>query len=840
MAEMNLVGRTLGRFEILAELGWGGMAVVYKARQTAPNRIVALKVALPELSRNPQYLARFHQEADSAAALEHPHIVPIYAVDEADGVHFIAMKYIAGQTLKELVEAQGALSVTQAAAILDQVAEALDYAHRCGIVHRDIKPSNIMIEQGGWVYLTDFGLARGMTTTGLTQSGMVMGTPEYMSPEQAEGQVEVGPASDIYALGVVVYELLTGALPFNDETPIAALVARLQRGPRPPREYRADLPMPVEDVVMQALARRPEARFAGAGELTQALKRAAGLDLGAQIPAAQSTIRLPKVEHSASPSYAAPRTGPTIIAPRPTTPPAVHAAAFAGSAAAHVSPTAERAPTPSGRVRRRGWAAVVLMLFGVVSLLLAISSGALLRFGRTDRQVAQALAQGAAALEQPGALDRAFEAYNEALTLDPRNAEAYAQLALIANLRGRANDAEAAARSALEYGGDDAFVYAMLADALNSLGDREGALEAAHKAVELDAELSAGYAVRAVIVADQAAEGGEANLAQALVNADLSIAQAADEGKLAQALAYSARGYVHRQQYDLMGTATSLRDGSEDYNRAIALQEQAAFRTSLGYFFQLQNDGPQAVEQFQRALTIDPQYGPAHTGLGWYRYYQQDYAGALVAFEQALGLNARDVDAYMGKSSAYQAQEPPDDERAIEELKQAAQIAPTSAQVFESLGWAQRSKAIRLAYGSAAQQAAYAEAEAAFRQAITVNPNWANARTGLGWALQDQAELFKRPELYQESIAALQQSLELREDQAPAHTALGWSYVGLGRYADAEASFRRATALLGDYADAFYGLGEALAAQGKTEEARAAYQQAADKGSEKARAALER
>jgi superkiller protein 3 len=480
------------------------------------------------------------------------------------------------------------------------------------------------------------------------------------------------------------------------------------------------------------------------------------------------------------------------------------------------------------------------MLFGVVSLLLAISAGALLRFGRPDRQVAQALEQGAAALEQPGALDRAFEAYNEALAIDPRNAEAYAQLALIDNLRGRAIDAAAAARSALEYGDDDAFALAMLADALNTIGDRAGALDAAQQAVALDAELSAGYAVRAVIMADQVVEGGEANLAQALVNADLAIAQAADEGKLAQALARSARGYVYQQQYALTKSETSLRDGISDYTQAIALHEQAAFRTSLGYFFQLQQNGSRAIEEFQRALVIDPQYGPAHTGLGWYRYYQQDYAGALVAFEQALGLNARDTDAYIGKSSAFQAQEPPDYAQAIEALRQATRFAPTNAQLFENIGWAYRGKAARLAYGSAEQQAAYAEAETAFRQAITVNPNWANAYTGLGWALQDQAELLKRPELYQESIAALQQSLELREGQAPAHTALGWSYVGLGRYADAEASFRRATALLGDYADAFYGLGEALAAQGKTEEARAAYQQAADKGSDSARAALER
>src|SRR5690606_30445731 len=146
--------------------------------------------------------------------------------------------------------------------LLSQVAQALDYAHSQNVIHRDIKPSNMMVTDQGWVYLTDFGLARGTVgNAGLTAAGTVMGTPEYMSPEQAQGLATIGPATDIYALGIVLYELLTGRFPFEADTPMAMLAARLLQSPQPPRTYRGDLPMAVEDVIMRALARRPEARY---------------------------------------------------------------------------------------------------------------------------------------------------------------------------------------------------------------------------------------------------------------------------------------------------------------------------------------------------------------------------------------------------------------------------------------------------------------------------------------------------------------------------------------------------------------------------------------------------
>lgn len=287
MTQLNLLGSALGRFEIISELGSGGMAVVYKARQIDLDRIVALKVLPPELSYDTTYIERFRQEARRAASLEHPHIVPIYDIGEANSLHYIAMKYVEGQTLKDVMHQTGALPVPQVAEILSQVGEALDYAHRRGVIHRDIKPTNIMITDDGWVYLTDFGLARDMGgAPGLTRTGTVMGTPEYMSPEQAQGLHDIGPATDIYALGIVLYEALTGTAPFQADTPMAMMAARLVQEPRPIHEARGDLPLRLEEVVMRALARDPSARFGSAHEMVLALRMAADIAgaTGAQRP----------------------------------------------------------------------------------------------------------------------------------------------------------------------------------------------------------------------------------------------------------------------------------------------------------------------------------------------------------------------------------------------------------------------------------------------------------------------------------------------------------------------------------------------------------------------------
>jgi len=273
MQQYDLTGHTIGNFYIMSELGRGAMGVVYKARQNNLMRTVALKILPPHLTRSDiTYVARFHREAQSAAQLEHANIIPIYEVGEVDGYHYIAMRYIQGETLKSLMAREGAMEIARVVELIKPVALALDYAHQHGIVHRDVKPSNVMLSHDGSVYLADFGLARTQESrSNMTMAGMILGTPEYMSPEQAKGLPNIGPASDRYSLGIVIYHMLSGELPFEAESQMEMIYARLRYDPRSLREVRSDLSPETEQVLNRALAREPEDRYGSGAEMIEAL-----------------------------------------------------------------------------------------------------------------------------------------------------------------------------------------------------------------------------------------------------------------------------------------------------------------------------------------------------------------------------------------------------------------------------------------------------------------------------------------------------------------------------------------------------------------------------------------
>ena len=268
----NPIGQQLGPYQIVEEVGRGGMAVVYKAWQPSLKRHVALKVLPHYFQHDPEFVARFQREAQAAAQLSHPHIIPIYDTGQADGLHFIAMEYLEGGSLTQRLAA-GPLGLTEAQLILEQVAEALDYAHQRGFVHRDIKPANIFVGQGDQVTLTDFGIAKAAWETHLTRTGMLVGTPEYMSPEQARGE-EVDARSDLYSLGIVAYEMLTGRVPFGGTTPHAVLHQQIYEPPPSPAALHPQATGPVEAVLLRALAKKPEDRYPTAGGLAQALNQA--------------------------------------------------------------------------------------------------------------------------------------------------------------------------------------------------------------------------------------------------------------------------------------------------------------------------------------------------------------------------------------------------------------------------------------------------------------------------------------------------------------------------------------------------------------------------------------
>jgi solute carrier family 1 (neuronal/epithelial high affinity glutamate transporter), member 1 len=266
--------RRFGDYELLGEIARGGMGVVYRARQVGLNRIVALKMIKAGEFAGPIEIQRFQLEAQAAANLQHPHIVTIYEVGERDGQHFFSMDYIEGPSLTQLIR-ERSITPEKGAEYLQAIAEAIDYAHQQGILHRDLKPSNIMIDVGDHPRLTDFGLAKRLgSQSRMTQSGSVLGTPPYMSPEQASGRGDkVGRASDIYSLGAILYDVLTGRPPFQADTPLETLWQVMETEPPLPRTINPAVPQPLETICLKCLAKNPHDRYATAGQLAEELGR---------------------------------------------------------------------------------------------------------------------------------------------------------------------------------------------------------------------------------------------------------------------------------------------------------------------------------------------------------------------------------------------------------------------------------------------------------------------------------------------------------------------------------------------------------------------------------------
>ena len=278
-----MVGRVLAHYKITAAIGAGGMGEVYRAEDTKLGRAVALKVLPSDMARDPERLARFRREARSVAALNHPHIVTLHSVEEVDGVHFLTMELVEGRSLDRLIPNDG-LPVDRILNIATAIAEALAAAHEKGIVHRDLKPANVMVTDDGRLKVLDFGLAKEtyvanssdatMTSAGLTEVGVVMGTPSYMSPEQIMGRA-IDQRTDIFSLGTMLYQLATGHRPFQGHSSAELASAILRDPPRPLRDLRADLPVGLERVIQRCLQKCAADRFSSARELRDALRGAA-------------------------------------------------------------------------------------------------------------------------------------------------------------------------------------------------------------------------------------------------------------------------------------------------------------------------------------------------------------------------------------------------------------------------------------------------------------------------------------------------------------------------------------------------------------------------------------
>ncbi len=254
------------RYEILEIIGTGGMAVVYRARDRLLNRFVAVKILKDEFARDLDFRRRFHMESQAVAMLSHPNIVSVYDVNRSDNIEYIVMELVEGVTLKEYMERKGALSAAETLHFVPQIASALEHAHSRGIIHRDIKPQNIIILRDGSLKVTDFGIARMTEAQQETMTGDALGSVHYVSPEQARGS-NIDARSDIYSLGVVMYEMLTGRLPFEGDTPVAVVLQHINSIPLLPSEIRPDVPTGLEEITMKAMSPAPENRYASAAEM---------------------------------------------------------------------------------------------------------------------------------------------------------------------------------------------------------------------------------------------------------------------------------------------------------------------------------------------------------------------------------------------------------------------------------------------------------------------------------------------------------------------------------------------------------------------------------------------
>ncbi len=291
----GLVGKTLGQYRIIERIGEGGMATVFKALQPGLNREIALKVLSPHFANKGDFSQRFERESQAIGNLHHPHILPIYDSGQDKGYSYLAMRYIAqAKTLADVMKKP--LSMERIVELISQIAAALDHAHQAGIIHRDIKPSNILMD-GDWALLSDFGLVKIIgQSVDLTDTGVGMGTPSYMSPEQGMGK-KVDHRTDIYALGIILYEMLTGQVPHKAETPIATVMNRVNEPLPLPRSLNLNIPEAVERVLLKALAKNPTDRFASVGQFANALKMASSNQILSDSDATVASIA-PKIKPS--------------------------------------------------------------------------------------------------------------------------------------------------------------------------------------------------------------------------------------------------------------------------------------------------------------------------------------------------------------------------------------------------------------------------------------------------------------------------------------------------------------------------------------------------------------
>ena len=497
-------GTTVGPYQIIEQLGSGGMATVYKAYHPALDRDVALKVLHPAFKNDPQFFNRFQREARIVAKLEHPNIVPVYDFNEFEGEPYLVMRFVRGKTLKAHMSAApfGAEKVLQ---LMNPVCDALAYAHRQGILHRDIKPSNIIWGDDGHIFLTDFGLARMVELGESTLSqDMLVGTPQYISPEQAQGQREIDGRTDIYALGVVLFEMLTGRVPYSADTPFAIIHDHIYKPLPLPHTINPNIDPLVEKVLLRALAKAPEDRFGTVDEFWKALQQSLS-------PALETA---------------------TVVSPKTIEPP---------------PSTVDDTPHPKKRSKKKIAFIVIAVLLSLVLCVGILSSGSDKNTPSpgSDTPIEQAsdslppqdvpdavqmVNEGEAHLKNKDP-ESAIQLFEEAIQADPHYLPAYMYGALTALTVDDPDAARSYIERAVAENAARPEAHALAGYILTRLRDPDAAEGEYHRAIEIDPEYANGYAglARVALLRD------DTDAAQAYLDKAMALAPDSPENRIVEA-----------------------------------------------------------------------------------------------------------------------------------------------------------------------------------------------------------------------------------------------------------------------------------------------------------------
>jgi serine/threonine-protein kinase len=478
-------GDNIGPYQIVEQLGRGGMATVYKAYHPALDRYVAIKGMHVAFSQDPNFLARFQREARVVARLEHPHIVPVYDFAEHEGQPYLVMKFIEGDTLKARL-GEGALTPAELTRTVEAIGGALAYAHKQGILHRDIKPSNVLLGADGGIYLTDFGLARIAQAGESTLSAdMMLGTPQYISPEQALGNTNLDEGTDIYSFGIMLYELIVGQVPFSADTPYSIVHDHIYTPLPLPRLKKADIPEPLERILLKALAKRRADRFENVGQMLDAYRAAVA---GQPLPPTPAAAPDPLEQLDTLAVSDSGRVSPGGATPLETRPPSGAAPSGAAPAEAQVSLQIEGDSASAPRKRRRWWLVIpaIFLLCLCLIVLRGCSQNDNSPFGPPPAGQGEPGDPGApTALPELPATPPAVTDVDSALAAveaDPENPNAYLDLAAAYWDAGEPELAIVAFEIARELGGRDPV---FLRRAANLLAARELWLETLEMIVSL-------------------------------------------------------------------------------------------------------------------------------------------------------------------------------------------------------------------------------------------------------------------------------------------------------------------------------------------------------------------